>query len=95
MAGGTYSVHPQYGPQIQVRRLRLAAPDEYDAAALVPVSPVGTAELGERLHALVDSVDEPHLRALLERAFDGSQEPGATFGVASATMSECSSSPCR
>ncbi|HEY5387557.1 MAG TPA: hypothetical protein VIL79_06605, partial [Thermoleophilia bacterium] len=30
VAGGTYSVHPQYGPQIQVRRLRLAEPDEYD-----------------------------------------------------------------
>ena len=86
VAGGTYSVHPQYGPQIQVRRLRLAEPDEYDAAELVPVSPVGTAELGERLHALVDSVDEPHLRALLERAFDGSQEPGATFVVAPAAV---------
>ena len=86
VAGGTYSVHPQYGPQIQVRRLRLAEPDEYDAAELVPVSPVGTAELGERLHALIDSVAEPHLRALLERAFDGSQEPGATFVVAPAAV---------
>jgi len=86
VAGGTYSVHPQYGPQIQVRRLRLAEPDEYDAADLVPVSPIGTAELGERLHALIDSVDEPHLRALLERAFDGSQEPGATFVVAPAAV---------
>jgi 3'-5' exoribonuclease len=86
VAGGAYSVHPQYGPQIQVRRLRLAEPDEYDAADLVPVSPIGTAELGERLHALIDSVDEPHLRALLERAFDGSQEPGATFVVAPAAV---------
>ena len=86
VAGGTYSVHPQYGPQIQVRRLRLALPDEYDAADLVPVSPVGTAELGERLHALIDSVGEPHLRALLERAFDGTQEPGATFVVAPAAV---------
>ena len=86
IAAGTYSVHPQYGPQIQIRRLRLAEPDEYDAADLVPVSPVGTAELGERLHALVDSVGEPHLRALLELAFDGSREPGATFLVAPAAV---------
>ena len=86
VAGGAYSVHPQYGPQIQVRRLRLAEPDEYDAVDLVAVSPVGTAELGERLHALIDSVYEPHLRALLERAFDGSQEPGATFVVAPAAV---------
>ena len=48
--------------------------------------PIGTAELAERLHALVDSVDEPHVRALLERAFDGSREPGATFAVAPAAV---------
>ncbi len=86
IAGGTYSVHPQYGAQIQLRRLRLAEPDEYDAGALVPVSPVSVAELGERLVALVDSVADLHLRALLERAFDGSREPGATFLVAPAAV---------
>jgi 3'-5' exoribonuclease len=86
IVGGVYSVHQQYGAQIQVRRLRALADGEYDAAELVPVSPVGTAELGERLHALVDSVVEPHLRALLERALDGSQEPGATFAVAPAAV---------
>lgn len=86
IVGGTYSVHPQYGSQVQIRRLRLAEPDEYDPADLVPVSPVGAAELGERLHALVDSVEEPHLRALLERACDGSREPGATFLIAPAAV---------
>ena len=86
IVGGTYSVHPQYGAQIQVRRLRPAEADEYDAGDLVPVSPVGTAELAERLHALIDSVEEPHLRDLLERAFDGSREPGATFAVAPAAV---------
>ena len=84
--GGTYSVHPQYGAQVQVRRLRPAEDGEYDAADLVPVSPVSTAELAERLHALVDSVEEPHVRALLERAFDGAREPGATFAVAPAAV---------
>lgn len=86
VVGGTFSVHPQYGAQVQVRRLRTAEPEEYDAGDLVPVSPVGTAELGERLHALIDSVGEPRLRALLERTFDGSQEPGATFAVAPAAV---------
>ena len=84
--GGTYSVHPQYGAQVQVRRLRPAEDGEYDTADLVPVSPVSAAELAERLHALVDSVDEPHIRALLERAFDGAREPGATFEVAPAAV---------
>ena len=86
IVGGTYSLHPQYGPQIQVRRLRPAEPGEYDAAELVPVSPISTGELGERLHQLVDSVGQAHLRALLERVFDGSREPGATFVVAPAAV---------
>ncbi len=86
VVGGSYSVHPQYGAQIQVRRLRLAEAEEYDAGDLVPVSPVSTAELAERLHALIDSVGEPHVRALLERAFDGSRDPGATFSVAPAAV---------
>ena len=84
--GGTYNEHPQYGPQVQIRRLRPAEPGEYDPADLVPVSPVDVAELAERLHALIDSVREPHLRALLERAFDASREPGATFAVAPAAV---------
>ena len=50
------------------------------------VSPIGTAELAERLHALIDSVEQPPVRALLERAFDGSREPGATFAVAPAAV---------
>jgi 3'-5' exoribonuclease len=50
------------------------------------VSPVGFAELGERLAGLVDSVADPSLRALLERALDGSQEPGATFLIAPAAV---------
>ena len=86
MVGGTFSVHPQYGAQVQVRRLRAADPTEFAACDLVPVSPIGTAELAERLHTLVDSVEEPHVRALLERAFDGSREPGATFAVAPAAV---------
>ncbi len=86
VVGGTYSVHPQYGSQVQVRRLRLAESEEYDAGDLVPVSPVSSAELAERLHALIDSVEEPHVRSLLERAFDGSREPGATFAVAPAAV---------
>lgn len=83
---GTYSVHPQYGPQVQVRRLREATAEEYDLSELVPSSPIDAGELGERLHALIDSVNDPQLRALLERAFDGAREPGATFVVAPAAV---------
>ena len=83
---GTFSHHPQYGPQIQVRRLRVAGENEFDQSDLVPVSPRDAGELAERLHALLDSVVNANLRALLERAFDGTREPGSTFGVAPAAI---------
>lgn len=83
---GQYSQHPQYGAQVQVRQLRIADDDEYRLDDLVPVSPFGAAELGERLHALIDSVTNADLRRLLERAFDGGREPGATFATAPAAL---------
>ena len=84
--GGTYSVHPQYGPQLQVRRLRRMEHDEYDPATLIPVSPMPVTELRDRLHTLVGAVTEPHLRALLDRALDPDREPGATFAVVPAAV---------
>jgi len=83
---GRYRVDPKWGPQLVVDRLRALGEGEYDAAALVPVSPVGVDELRSRLTALVESVAEPHVRALLERAFDPDREPGATFVVAPAAV---------
>ena len=83
---GTYSVSPKYGPQFQVRRLRILEPGEYDVSALVPVSPVPAGELERRLSALIGSVRSPSLRALLERALDPSREPGATFAIVPAAV---------
>lgn len=83
---GRYRVDPRWGPQLVVERLRVLEEGEYDESALVPVSPVATAELRERLAALVGGVAEPHLRALLERALDPAREPGATFAVAPAAL---------
>jgi len=83
---GTYSVHAQYGPQFQVKRLRIMQPGEYDVGTLVPVSPVPRDELEGRLAQLVTSVRNPSSRGLLERAFDPSAEPGATFAVVPAAV---------
>jgi 3'-5' exoribonuclease len=83
---GRYRVDPKWGPQLVVSQLRTLRDGEYEASALVPVSPVGVDELRARLAALVGSVVEPHLRALLERAFDPGREPGATFAVAPAAV---------
>lgn len=83
---GRYKVDPRWGPQLVVEQLRVLEPGEYDEAALVPVSPVATAELRARLAKLVDSVAETHVRTLLERALDPQREPGATFAVAPAAL---------
>jgi 3'-5' exoribonuclease len=84
--GGTYSVHAQYGPQFQVRRLRRMEEGEYDPAALIAVSPVPVSELHERLAALIDRLTDPYLRVLLEFATDGSRQPGADFLIAPAAV---------
>jgi len=86
VVAGTYNVHPQYGPQVQVRQMRPAEAHEYDLSELIPVSFIDVGELTERLHALVDSVCDSNLRALLDRIFDGSKEPGATFATAPAAI---------
>jgi len=83
---GMYGIDDRFGPQLKIRRIRPVARNEYDEDALVPVSPVDQAELADRLHTLVESVAQPHLRALLERATDASREPGASFSVAPAAV---------
>jgi len=83
---GMYTVDERYGPQLKLRRIRPMARNEYDEGALVPVSPVDQAELGDRLRAVVETVAQPHLKALLQRATDVSREPGASFSLAPAAV---------
>jgi 3'-5' exoribonuclease len=82
----SFSGGGRWGPQATIERLRTLEPHEYDPDCLVPISPVALDELGDRLQALVESVADPGLRALLRRAFDASREPGATFSVAPAAV---------
>lgn len=83
---GRYRIDPKWGPQLVVSQLRVIGEGEYDPAALVPVSPIGVDELRARLAALVAGVREPHVRQMLELAFDPNREPGATFAVAPAAV---------
>jgi len=83
---GLYAVDTRFGPQLKLRRIRPVADNEYDPAALVPVSPFDVEELAARAQALVDSVAQPNLRALLQRALDPSREPGASFVIAPAAV---------
>src|SRR5215216_3574445 len=66
---GSFSIHPQFGRQIKLAALRPAGPGEYDAEQLAE-GPARSVELLETdLRALIDTVQNPSLRELLERFF--------------------------
>jgi 3'-5' exoribonuclease len=63
---GRYEVHARWGPQVALRSLAAAAPGSFAAADLVdgPPRPADAMEAGVR--ELVATVQDEHLRALLE-----------------------------
>ncbi len=70
---GRFTVHPRYGAQLTLDGLHPAADGTYDPAALLDGPPRPAAEMEADLRALVDSIEAPHLRALLDRVLG----PGA------------------
>jgi 3'-5' exoribonuclease len=64
---GRYGVDPRYGPQITLRSLRAAEPDEYDLADLLDGPPRTAAHMEEALRELIGQVQNRHLRTLLDR----------------------------
>jgi 3'-5' exoribonuclease len=67
---GRFSVHPEYGPEIKLSALAPAVEGSYEEADLRGAGARGVDELERELRALVESCGDPHLRALLELAFD-------------------------
>ena len=66
--GGRFGVDARYGAGITVRALRAAAEGEYDLVDLAEGPPVPYAQMAADLEALVDTVQHPHLRELLDAA---------------------------
>jgi 3'-5' exoribonuclease len=64
---GQYTVDERYGRGLTVRRMRAAAEGEYDMADLTEGSPVPYTQLSGDLDSLVETIQRPHLRALLRR----------------------------
>jgi 3'-5' exoribonuclease len=81
---GRYTVHPRFGPQINLRGLERAAPGSYAIEDLRdgPAREVGQME-GE-LRELVQTIQQPHLRTLLARVFGESCELWAGYRTAPA-----------
>jgi len=81
---GGYSVHPRYGPQLAVRRLRAADPDEVDLEQLTDGPPRSAAQMEADLREIVGTIHNSHLRALLDAIFGPGTETWELFRSAPA-----------
>jgi 3'-5' exoribonuclease len=76
---GQFSVHPRFGPQLDLRGLRSASEDEYVRDELIdgPARPV--AQMEGDLRELIATIHEPHLRRLLSIVFGEGSPSWACF----------------
>jgi 3'-5' exoribonuclease len=64
---GRYEVHSRWGAQVTLRSLGKAAPGSYDLDDLLDGPPRPAETMEADLRQLVSTVQDPHLRALLDR----------------------------
>ena len=81
---GRYSMHPRFGPQINLRDLAVAQVGSFSQSDLL-AGPLREAGPMERdLRALILTIQEPHLRLLLERVLGEHSEMWAGYRIAPA-----------
>ena len=66
---GRYDVSPRHGAQIAVQSVRAAEPDEVDLDALTDGPPRSAAQMEADLREIIGTIQNPHLRALLDAIF--------------------------
>ena len=81
---GRYVVHPRFGPQINLRGLEEAVPGSFDPADLRDGPARGVEQMEGEIRELLDTIQEPHLRVLLERVFGEGCELWAGYRTAPA-----------
>jgi 3'-5' exoribonuclease len=81
---GRYTVHPRFGPQINLRGLEPAEPGSYAPEDLLD-GPARAVDLMEaEVRELLATIQEPHLRELLEYVFGEQSAVWAGYRVAPA-----------
>ena len=84
LVSGSFSIHPQFGRQIKLAGVRPAGPGEYDAEELAE-GPERSVDLLEAdLRELIDTIQSPSLRQLLDRFFGAETERWQRFREAPA-----------
>jgi len=81
---GRYTVHPRFGPQINLRGLEAAAPGAFDPKDLLDGPMRDVEQMEAEVRELLDTIQEPHLRTLLGRVFGEGSELWAGYRVAPA-----------
>ncbi len=64
---GRYTVHPRFGPQINLRALEEAAPGSFSLEDLLDGPARGVEQMEAEIRELLATIQQPHLRVLLER----------------------------
>jgi 3'-5' exoribonuclease len=77
--GGVFEMSERWGAKIKLTELREAAAGEYDPAELAAESDVSFESLEGKLRQLLETVQEPQLRELLDRFFGESSAIWARF----------------
>jgi 3'-5' exoribonuclease len=81
---GRYTVHPRFGPQINLRGLEEATPGSYSPEDLLDGPTRSVEQMEGEVRELLGTIQEPHLRMLLERVFGEESELWAGYRVAPA-----------
>jgi 3'-5' exoribonuclease len=66
---GRFSVHARYGPKVTIDAVRPAAEEEFEAADLAEGPPVPPDRLEADLRDLIETIQSPDLRSLLDAFF--------------------------
>jgi 3'-5' exoribonuclease len=81
---GRYTVHPRFGPQINLRGLERAVPGSFAPEDLLDGPARGVKQMEAEVRELLATIQEPHLRILLERVFGEGSELWSSYRVAPA-----------
>lgn len=81
---GRYSVHPRFGPQLTVAALRAPQADEIKLEDLLDGPPRTIAQMESDFRELIETIQDPNLRELLERIFGQDCETWELFREAPA-----------
>ena len=81
---GRYTVHPRFGPQINIRSLSEAQAGSFSIDDLLDGPPRGAEQMEQDLRELIATIRQPQLAILLERVFGADSDLWAAYRTAPA-----------